>query len=78
MEAKVVRVREHEFTGDDNQTIKGMFFYLTVDREGGGVDTRRVFASEDRIAEWAYVPKAGDVVLVFYSNGKVIDMLKSR
>ena len=78
MEAKVVEIREHEFEGDDGKLVKGMFFYLTVPRKEGNLDTRRIFASDDRVAEWAYIPKVGDNVLVFVSNGKVIDMLKSR
>ena len=78
MRAKVVEVREHEFVGDDNKPVKGSYIYLLVPRESGNEDTRRVFVSEDRLAEFAYIPTVGDTVLVFYSNGKVVDLLKAK
>lgn len=78
MYAEVMAVREHGFIGDDNKEVKGTYIYLKVTQEGGRVDTRRVFVGEDRLAEFAYIPKAGDKVLVFASNGKVIDMLKAK
>ena len=78
MKANVVGVREHEFEGDDKQPVKGTYIYLVVPRADGVQETRRVFVSEDRLAEFAYVPKVGDNVLVFASNGKVVDMLKTK
>lgn len=78
MYAEVMAVREHQFVGDDNKEVKGMFIYLKVDQEGGRVDTRRVFVGEDRLADFAYIPKGGERVLVFSSSGKVVDMLKAK
>lgn len=78
MYADVVAVREHQFVGDDDKEVKGMYIYLKVNQEGGRVDTRRVFVGEDRLADFAYIPKGGDKVLVFASNGKVVDMLKAK
>lgn len=77
MKANVVGVREHEFVGGDNKPVKGTYIYLLVPRESGAQETRRVFVSEDRLAEFAYIPKVGDTVLVFASNGKIVDMLKT-
>lgn len=78
MYADVVAVREHQFIGDDDKEVKGMYIYLKITQGDGRVDTRRVFVGEDRLADFAYIPKAGDKVLVFASNGKVIDMLKAK
>lgn len=78
MTTEVMAVREHSFTGDDNREIKGMYIYLKVTQDEGRVDTRRVFVAEDRLADFAYIPKAGDKVLVFASNGKVVDMLRAK
>lgn len=78
MVTEVMAVREHSFNGDDNKEVKGMFIYLKITQVEGRVDTRRVFVAEDRLADFAYIPKAGDRVLVFASNGKVVDMLKAK
>lgn len=78
MVTEVMAVREHSFTGDDNKEVKGMFIYLKITQDEGRVDTRRVFVAEDRLADFAYIPKAGDRVLIFASNGKVVDMLKAK
>lgn len=78
MVTEVMHVREHSFNGDDNKEVKGMFIYLKITQDEGRVDTRRVFVAEDRLADFAYIPKAGDRVLVFASNGKVVDMLKAK
>lgn len=74
----VKAVREHCFTGDDNREIKGVYFYLQITQEDGRQDNRRVFIGEDRLADFAYIPKAGDRILVYASNGKVVDMLKEK
>lgn len=78
MKANVVGVRDHEFVGDDQKPVKGKYIYLTVPRDNGTQEARRVFVSEDRLVEFAYIPKTGDNVLVFASNGKVVDMLKTK
>lgn len=78
MRANVVGVRDHEFEGDDGQLVKGTYIYLVVPCDNGRQETRRVFVGEDRLAEFAYIPKVGDNVLVFASNGKVVDMLKTK
>ena len=77
MVTKVLDIRPHEFTGDNNEQVQGNFIYLLVTKENGAEETRRIFASDDRMAEWAYIPKLGDRVVVFASNGKVVDMLKA-
>lgn len=76
METKVLKVMPHEFEGTDKEIIKGQYIYLLVTRANGSEDTRRIFVSDDRLAEWAHIPKAGDVVHVFAKDGKVVDMLK--
>ena len=78
MVTEVMAVREHSFVGDENKEVKGMFFYLKITQSEGRVDTRRVFVAEDRLADFAYIPKVGDRVLIFASNGKVVDMLKAK
>ena len=78
MVTEVMAVREHAFVGDDDKEVKGTFIYLKITQDDGRVDTRRVFIGEDRLVDFAYIPKAGDKVLVFASNGKVVDMLKVK
>lgn len=78
MTTKVLNVREHEFTGDEDKQIKGMYIYLEITKGNGEVETRRVFIGEDRLADFAYIPKAGDNVVVFASGGKVVDFLKAK
>ncbi|WP_295581768.1 hypothetical protein [uncultured Oscillibacter sp.] len=75
METKVLKVMPHEFEGQDKNVIKGSYVYLLVTRSNGTEETRRIFVSDDRMAEWAHVPKEGDIVYVFAKDGKVIDML---
>lgn len=77
MVTEVVAVREHEFMGEDNSVISGMFFYLKITLKDERVETRRVFVNSDRLVEFAYVPKVGDKILVFASNGKVVDFIKA-
>ena len=77
MVTKVLNIRPHEFTGDKDEQVQGSFIYLLVTKENGTEETRRVFVSDDRMADWAYIPKVGDRVVVFASNGKVVDMLKA-
>ena len=76
METRVLKVMPHEFEGADKTIIKGQYIYLLVTRANGIEDTRRVFVSDDRLAEWAHIPREGDMVHVFAKDGKVIDMLK--
>lgn len=76
METKVLKILPHSFEGSDKEEVVGQYIYLLVTRANGSEETRRVFVSDDRLAEWAYIPKVGDMVHVFVSNGKVIDMLK--
>lgn len=74
----IKHVREHQFTGDDNKAVKGMYFYLQVTQDDGRQVDRRIFVGEDRLAGFAYIPKAGDKVLIYSSDGKVVDMLKDK
>lgn len=76
METKVLKVMPHSFEGSDKDMVVGQYIYLLVTRANGSEETRRVFVSDDRLAEWAHIPKAGDVVHVFAVSGKVVDMLK--
>ena len=78
MTTEVVNVRKHSFEGDDGKMVEGVFFYLKITQADGRIDTRRVFVGDDRLKDFAYVPQAGDKILVFASNGKVIDMLKAK
>ncbi|MDD6159986.1 MAG: hypothetical protein PUB51_02505 [Oscillospiraceae bacterium] len=78
MTTEVMAVREHKFLGEDCKEVTGSYFYLKITQDDGRVDTRRVFIGEDRLTDFAYIPKSGDKVLVFASNGKVVDMLKSK
>ena len=75
METKVLKVMPHEFEENNNDLIEGSFVYLLITRNNGIEETRRIFVSDDRMAEWAHVPKVGDKVYVFAKDGKVIDML---
>lgn len=77
MTTVVVGMRNHDFSGDDGSVIKGVFIYLKITMNDGKVETRRVFVSEDRLAEFAYIPNVGDEVLVFASNGKVVDFIQA-
>ena len=78
MVTEVLAIREHAFEGDDGQEVKGSYIYLKITQDEGRVDTRRIFVGDDRLADFAYIPKAGDRVLIFASNGKVVDMLKAK
>lgn len=78
MVSLVKAVREHSFIGDDDKEVKGMYFYLQVIQADGRQDNRRVFVGEDRLADFAYIPKTGDRVLVYANNGKIVDMLKEK
>lgn len=75
MEYQVVKVREHNFTGDDGQVVVGKYFYLKSD-----TDTKRVFVPTNREKDFAYKPKEGDVVTCFW-GGKdgtaLVDVLKA-
>lgn len=77
MVTEVVGMRDHEFDTEDNSVVKGTFIYLKITMSDDRVETRRVFVSEDRLAEFAHIPKVGDKVLVFASNGKIVDFLKA-
>ena len=74
----VKHVREHEFIGDDESPVKGSYFYLQVIKDDGVKLDKRHFISEDRLAGFAFIPKAGDKVLVYASDGKIIDMLQDK
>ena len=77
MVTEVVAVRDHDFTGEDGNVIKGVFFYLKITLQDGRVETRRAFVNEDRLVDFAYLPKVGDKILVFASNGKIVDFIKA-
>lgn len=76
MLTKIIKMAEHSFIGTDGTDVSGYNIYMHITKDNGGVETRRIFVPDYRLAEWAYVPSEGDAVIVFAKGGKVIDMLK--
>ena len=74
----VKALRDHTFTGDDNKEVKGKYIYLQVVRDDGSQVNKRYFIPEDRLLDFAHIPSAGDRVLVYTSNDKIVDMLKDE
>lgn len=74
MEYQVVKIREHNFTGDDGQVVVGKYYYLKAES-----DTKRVFVPTNREKDFAYKPKEGDTVFCFFggtSGVALVDVLK--
>lgn len=72
----VKHIRDHSFEGENGQEIKGKYIYLQVTRDDNTQANKRVFVAEDRLLDFAHIPAAGDRVLVYTSNDKIVDMLK--
>ncbi len=72
---KVLDMRDHSFPGDKGEDVNGVFLYLKSEDTG---KTKRVFVSEDRMADMAYIPSKGDSVEVFYNDEhRLVDILKA-
>lgn len=74
----VKHVREHEFEGSDGKIVKGTYFYFQVTNDDGVVMDKRQFIPDDRLAGFAFIPKAGNKVLVYTHEGKIVDMLQDK
>ena len=71
-------VREHEFEGSDGKMVKGAYFYFQVTKPDGTVVDKRQFIPDDRLAGFAFIPKAGNKVLIYTHEGKIVDMLQDK
>lgn len=77
---KIIGIRPTSFKGDSGKTITGLNVYVTYPHEKcDGVCSERVFVLNDKVANWAYKPKVGDEVNVFYNRyGKCDGMTKAQ
>ncbi len=73
----VLKVREHNFPGDDGRVVTGKFVYLAPAEGEAAGDPRRVFVNSSREKDFAYFPKQGDSVYLFESGGRVQDFIKA-
>lgn len=77
MKLSVLKVREHNFTGDDGRVVTGKFVYLAPAEGEAPGEPRRVFVNSAKEKDFAYMPKQGDAVYLFESGGRVQDFLKA-
>lgn len=66
---KVIGVKNSSFKGQDGNIIKGMNIYVTYPPTSGeGEACERIYMTDAKLAQCAYVPKVGDMVDVAYNR----------
>lgn len=78
---QVIGYRNVDFKGQDGDSVSGVSIYVTesIEKNGEGYATDKIFLSTAKIADLGYKPQLGDRLEVQYNRyGKVAAVVKQK